>query len=100
MSIRGSSSLDTKALQSWAIFQKKSKMLKNEPFSHAQKTCYWHTFFSKSCHSKTDKDFYMKPTTNGHKYPKVSVKESRANLSQSIIEIFKLKEWPHLIRKF
>ena len=30
----------------------------------------------------------MKPTTNGHKYPKFSVKESRAKLSQSIIEIY------------
>ena len=34
----------------------------------------------------------MKPTPNGHKYPnKYTVKEYRANLSQSIIEIFKLK---------
>ena len=56
-------------------------------------------FFSKSCHFKTYSDFSMKPTPNGHKYPKFSVKESRANLSQSITEIFKLKEWPHTIQK-
>ena len=39
----------------------------------------------------------MKLTSNGHKYPNFSVKESRTNLSQSITEIFKFKEWPHLI---
>ena len=44
----------------------------------------------------------MKPTPNGHKYPKFSVKKYRANLSQPTmtIEMFKLQEWPHLIRKF
>ena len=30
------------------IFPKKSKRLKNAPFSQAQKTCFWHTFFQKA----------------------------------------------------
>ena len=42
----------------------------------------------------------MKPTANGHNYPEFSVKESRANLSSSILEIFKLEEWTHLVHKF
>ena len=35
---------DTIALQSWVFFPKKSKMLKYAPFSHALKTCFWHSF--------------------------------------------------------
>ena len=58
-------------------------MLKNAPFSQALKTCFGHPFFQKkSCHSKTDKDFFMKPTLNSHTNPKFSVKDSRDNLSQ------------------
>ena len=48
-------------------------------------------FFSKSCHSKTDKDFSMKPTPNSYKYPNFSVKESRDNLSQSILKLLTLR---------
>ena len=86
MSLCGLSGLDTTALQSWAYFQNKLKMLNNGPFSQALKTCFWHTFFSKSYHSKTDKVFSMKPTPNSHKYPNLLVKESRDNLSQSILK--------------
>ena len=31
-----------------SIFPKKSKRLKNAPFSQAQKPCFWHTFFQKA----------------------------------------------------
>ena len=31
-----------------SIFPKKSKRLKNAPFSQALKTCFWHTFFQKA----------------------------------------------------
>ena len=41
----------------------------------------------------------MKPTANGHNYPEFSVKESRANLSSSIKEKFKLEEWTYLVHK-
>ena len=41
----------------------------------------------------------MKPTPNSHKYPKFLVKESRDNLSQSILKLFKLEEWTQLIKK-
>ena len=44
MSICGLSNLDTTALQSRAFFQKKSKGLKNAPFSQGLKTCFGHTF--------------------------------------------------------
>ena len=46
-------------------------------------------FFSKSYHSKTDKDFPMKPIPISHKCPKFSVKDSRDNLFQSILKLFK-----------
>ena len=41
----------------------------------------------------------MKPTPNSHKYPKFLVKESRDNLSQSILKLFKLEEWTQVIKK-
>ena len=83
-----------------SIFPKKSERLKNAPFSQALKTCFWHTFFQTALIQRLTEIFSIKPTPNGHKYLKFSVKEGRANLYQSIAEIFKLKEWPHLIRKF
>ena len=48
-------------------------------------------FFSKSCHLKTDKDFSTKPTPSSHTYSNFSVKESRDNLSQSILKYLNLK---------
>jgi len=41
----------------------------------------------------------MKPTPNSPKCSKFSVKESRDNLSQSILKLFKLEEWTQLIKK-
>jgi len=74
---------------------------KKHAFSQALKTCFGHTFFSKSCYSKTNKDFStMKPTPNkSPKYSKLSVKESRDNSSQSIFRLLKLEEWTQLIKK-
>ena len=75
-------------------------MLKNAPFSQALKTCLWHTFFSKCCNSKTDKDISMKPTANGHKFPKFSMAGSRAKISESTFELFYLEQWTQLAQKF
>jgi len=40
-------------------------------------------FFSKCCHSITDKDFSMQPTENGDKFPKFSKREIGFNLSRN-----------------
>ena len=83
-----------------SIFPKKTQNAEKCTLFTSAKNLFLAHFFSKSCHLKTDKDFSMKPTANGHKCPKFSVRKSRASLSQPIIEIFKLEEWPQLIRKF
>ena len=36
----------------------------------------------------------MKRTANGHNHSKFSLKESRADKSQPILEMFKLESWP------
>ena len=44
-------------------------------------------FFSKCCNSMTDKDISMKPTANGHKYPKFSMEGSRTKISEFTFEL-------------
>mgnify|MGYP003322460456 CR=1 FL=1 len=80
MSICRSSGLDTTTLQSWEFFRINPKHWKMHLFPKRWKL-FFGTLFSKCCHSKTDQDFFMKPIANGHKYPKFSVNESRANVS-------------------
>ena len=72
-------------------------MVKNAPFSQALKTCFWHTFFQTALIQRPIEIFPLNQLQMATNNPKLSVKESRANLSQSITEIFKPKEWPHLI---
>ena len=45
-------------------------------------------FFLKCYNSMTDKDISMKPTANGHKFPKLSMAGSRAKISESTFELF------------
>ena len=48
----------------------------------------------------TDKDISMKPTANGHKFPKFSMAGSRAKISESTFELFYLEQWTQLAQKF
>ena len=55
---------------------------------------------SKCYNSKADKDISMKPTANGHKFPKFSMAGSRAKISESTFELFYLEQWTQLAQKF
>ena len=57
-------------------------------------------FFSKCHNSMTDQDISMKPTANGHKFPKFLMAGSRAKISESTFELFYLEHWTQLAQKF
>ena len=80
----------------------------SEKFKNAEKCTFFTSaknlfmahFFSKCYNSMTDKDISMKPTANGHKFPKFSMAGSRAKISESTFELFYLEQWTQLAQKF
>ena len=80
MKLCKSSGLDTTAQQSYA-FSGKIQTLKIAPFTQELKTwkLVYGNFFQNAVTPREIEIFPMKLTANGYKYPKFSIKESRAN---------------------
>ena len=62
-------------------FSEKFKNAEKCTFFTSAKNLFMAHFFSKCYNSMTDKDISMKPTANGHKFPKFSMAGSRAKIS-------------------
>ena len=75
-------------------------MAKKCIFFKGAKNLFMAHFFSKCYNSMTDNDISMKPTANGHKFPKFSMAGSRAKISESTFELFHFQQWTQLAQKF
>ena len=69
-------------------FSEKFKKAEKSTFFTSAKNLFLAPFFSKCYNSKTVKEISMKPTTNGHKFPKFSMTGSRTKISKSTFELF------------
>jgi len=81
-------------------FSEKFKKAEKCTFFTSAKNLFMAHFFSKCYNSMTDKDISMKPTANGHKFPKFSMAGSRAKISEFTFEFFILNSRLNLPRNF